>query len=115
MIPEAQRPSRFAHHEELAALAEVLGEYGRMLQVVPEFYNTDITLARVDQLAELSLAHGIPTTFSPLFSQEAYPLGRVTFSAAPAQATATSRTAAASKTMRFISRSFPWLTFRCTR
>lgn len=66
-------PCRFAHYEELDALAAVLGEYGRMLQVVPEFYNTDITLARVDQLAELSLAHGIPTTFSPLFDSAAMP------------------------------------------
>jgi N-acyl-D-aspartate/D-glutamate deacylase len=66
-------PSRFAHHDEIAALAAVLGEYGRMLQVVPEFYDTDITLARVDQLAELSLAHRIPTTFSPLFDSSAAP------------------------------------------
>lgn len=60
-------PSRFAHFEELDALAEVLGEYGRVLQVVPEFYATDICISRVDQLAELSLKHNIPTTFSPLF------------------------------------------------
>jgi N-acyl-D-aspartate/D-glutamate deacylase len=66
-------PSRYAHIEELDALSSVLGEYGRMLQVVPEFYNTDITVARVDQLAELSLAHGIPTTFSPLFDSAAIP------------------------------------------
>ena len=66
-------PSRYAHHDEIDALAAVLGEYGRMLQVVPEFYNTDITVARVDQLAELSLAHGIPTTFSPLFDAAAVP------------------------------------------
>ncbi len=66
-------PSRFAHFEEIDALAAVLGEYGRMLQVVPEFYNTDITLARVDQLAELSLRHGIPTTFSPLFDSAVMP------------------------------------------
>ena len=66
-------PSRFAHHEEIVALAEVLGEYGRMLQVVPEFYNTDLTLARIDQLAELSLAYGIPTTFSPLFDSSRTP------------------------------------------
>jgi len=51
----------------------VLGEYGRMLQVVPEFYNTDITLARVDQLAELSLQYGVPTTFSPLFDSAIFP------------------------------------------
>lgn len=60
-------PSRFAHFEELDALAGVLGEFGRVLQVVPEFYATDISIARVDQLAELSLKHNIPTTFSPLF------------------------------------------------
>ncbi len=66
-------PSRFAHPEETFALASVLGEFGRMLQVVPEFYDTDITLARVDQLAELSLAHQIPTTFSPLFDSAAAP------------------------------------------
>ncbi|MCR9277210.1 MAG: amidohydrolase family protein [Pseudomonadaceae bacterium] len=66
-------PSRWAHFEELDALAAVLGEYGRVLQVVPEFYATDITLARVDQLAELSLKHDIPTTFSPLFDNAATP------------------------------------------
>jgi N-acyl-D-aspartate/D-glutamate deacylase len=51
----------------LDALASVLAEYGRMLQIVPEFYDPDLTIARVDQLAELSLKHGITTTFSPLF------------------------------------------------
>jgi N-acyl-D-amino-acid deacylase len=66
-------PSRFAHHEEVEALCAVLGEFGRMLQVVPEFYNTDITIARVDQLARLSLAHQIPTTFSPLFDSAVAP------------------------------------------
>lgn len=66
-------PSRYAYHDELDALAAVLGEYGRMLQVVPEFFSTDITVARVDQLAELSLRHGIPTTFSPLFDSAAAP------------------------------------------
>ncbi len=66
-------PSRYAHAEELDALAAVLGEFGRMLQVVPEFYNTDLSVARVDQLAELSLQHGIPTTFSPLFDSAAIP------------------------------------------
>src|SRR6185312_447372 len=29
--------------------------------------DADLTIARVDQLAELSLTHNIPTTFSPLF------------------------------------------------
>ena len=66
-------PSRYAFVEELDALAAVLGEFGRMLQVVPEFYNTDITIARVDQLAELSIKHQIPTTFSPLFDSSAMP------------------------------------------
>ena len=66
-------PSRWAHQEELAALAQVLGEFVRMLQVVPEFYNTDLTIARVDQLAELSLKYNIPTTFSPLFDSPANP------------------------------------------
>ncbi|MFU8817570.1 MAG: N-acyl-D-amino-acid deacylase family protein [Pseudomonadales bacterium] len=60
-------PSRYADANELDALASVLGEYGRMLQIVPEFYDGDLTVARVDQLAELSLKHRIPTTFSPLF------------------------------------------------
>ncbi len=54
----------------------VLGEYGRMLQVVPEFYATDLTIARIDQLAELSLKYGIPTTFSPLFDSAATPRER---------------------------------------
>ena len=66
-------PSRFAGFDELDALCAVLGEFGRMLQIVPEFYATDITLARVDQLAELSIKHDIPTTFSPLFDSAATP------------------------------------------
>ena len=65
-------PSRYAAWAELDALAAVLGERGRMLQIVPEFYATDITLARIDQLAELSLKHGIPTT-SPLFDNRLTP------------------------------------------
>ena len=66
-------PSRFAQAEELDALCAVLGEFGRMLQVVPEFYATDITIARIDQLADLSIKHAIPTTFSPLFDTLAVP------------------------------------------
>ena len=67
-------PSRFAPFSELEALAAVLGERGeRMLQVVPEFYDTDITIARIDQLADLSLRHGIPTTFSPVFDSRLTP------------------------------------------
>lgn len=60
-------PSRYADSRELHGLSSVLGEYGRILQIVPEFYDADLTVARVDQLAEISLEHGIPTTFSPLF------------------------------------------------
>lgn len=60
-------PSRYADAHELDALASVLGEYGRMLQIVHEFYDVDITVARVDELAELSIKHNIPTTLSPLF------------------------------------------------
>lgn len=60
-------PSRFADTRELDALAATLSEYGRVLQIVPEFYDPDLNIARIDQLAELSLKHGIPTTFSPLF------------------------------------------------
>ena len=60
-------PSRYADTRELRALCAVLSEYGRILQIVPEFYDTDLNIARVDQLAELSLEFGIPTTFSPLF------------------------------------------------
>jgi N-acyl-D-aspartate/D-glutamate deacylase len=67
-------PSRFAPFAELDALSAVLGERGgRMLQIVPEFYDTDITIARIDQLAELSLKHGIPTTFSPVFDSRFAP------------------------------------------
>jgi N-acyl-D-aspartate/D-glutamate deacylase len=66
-------PSRFAHQSELAALGAVLGERGRILQVVHEFFDTELTCARVEQLAELSLAHQIPTTFSPLFQNRAFP------------------------------------------
>lgn len=60
-------PSRYADQRELHALCEVLGEFNRILQIVHEFYDTDITLARIDQLAEISLKYKITTTFSPLF------------------------------------------------
>lgn len=67
-------PSRFAQFAELDALCAVLGERGgRMLQCVPEFYAVDLTIARIDHLAELSLRHGIPTTFSPLFDSTQAP------------------------------------------
>ena len=66
-------PSRFAQFEELDALCAVLGEFDRMLQVVPEFYAIDLTIARIDQLAELSIKHNIPTNFSPLFDTNQLP------------------------------------------
>jgi len=60
-------PSRYADHAELDALCAVLAEYNRILQVVHEFYDIDLTIGRIDQLAELSLTHKITTTLSPLF------------------------------------------------
>jgi len=59
-------PCRHADANELDALAAVLGEYGRILQIVHEFYDGDVSVARVDELANLSLKHGIPTTLSPV-------------------------------------------------
>ncbi len=72
-IDETYRPvpSRWAGPEELDALAAVLGEYDRVLQIVHEFFDADLTVARVEQLAELSLRHGITTTLSPLFQSDA--------------------------------------------
>jgi N-acyl-D-aspartate/D-glutamate deacylase len=60
-------PSRYADTQELDALCAVLSKHNKILQVVHEFYDTDLALARVDQLAEISLQHGINTTLSPLF------------------------------------------------
>jgi len=60
-------PSRWAQHAELDALCAILGEFGRVLQIVPELYDIDLAVARIDQLAELSLKHGIATTYSPIF------------------------------------------------
>lgn len=72
-IDETYRPvpSRWAAPAELDALAAVLGECGRILQIVHEFFDADLTVARVEQLAELSLRHGITTTLSPLFHSAA--------------------------------------------
>lgn len=66
-------PSRWGGPEELDALAAVLGEYDAVLQIVHEFFDAELTVARVDQLAELSLRHGITTTLSPLFHTTATP------------------------------------------
>lgn len=66
-------PSRWATPAELDALAAVLGEHDAILQIVHEFFDADLTIARVDQLAELSLKHQITTTLSPLFHNSATP------------------------------------------
>ncbi|MEP1124076.1 MAG: amidohydrolase family protein [Ilumatobacter sp.] len=72
-IDESYRPvpSRWAAPEELDALARVLGEHDAMLQIVHEFFDADLTVARVEQLADLSIAHGLTTTLSPLFHSSA--------------------------------------------
>lgn len=66
-------PSRFAEHSELRALCAVLGERGRMLQIVHEFFDPALTVTRVEMLGQLSREFGIPTTLSPLFHSEAMP------------------------------------------
>lgn len=66
-------PSRWAHHNELRALCQVLGQYGRMLQVVHEFFDAGLTVSRVEMLGDLSREFGIPTTLSPLFQTDATP------------------------------------------
>jgi N-acyl-D-aspartate/D-glutamate deacylase len=60
-------PSRYASAAEVDALGSVLAEFDRILQIVNEFYDADLTVARIDQLAEISVKHNITTTFSPLF------------------------------------------------
>lgn len=78
-IDETYRPvpSRWAAPAELDALAAVLGEKAAVLQIVHEFFDADLTVARIEQLAGLSLRHGITTTLSPLFHSDANP-GAVT-------------------------------------
>jgi N-acyl-D-aspartate/D-glutamate deacylase len=66
-------PARLASADELDALCAVLGEHGRVLQAVPEFWNRDLILTRIDMLADLSRKHGIATTFSPVFHSNAQP------------------------------------------
>ena len=66
-------PCRFAEEAELEALCAVLGEQGRMLQIVHEFFDPDLTVTRVEMLGDISRRHGIPTTLSPLFHSNAAP------------------------------------------
>ncbi len=89
-IDESYRPvpSRWAGPEELDSLAAVLGERDRVLQIVHEFFDADLTVARVEQLADLSLRHGITTTLSPLFLSEANRVGVQNVMAAVAAARA---------------------------
>lgn len=64
-------PSRYADQRELNGLCEVLSRHNRILQIVHEFYDADLTVARIDQLADISLRHKITTTLSPLFVNDA--------------------------------------------
>jgi N-acyl-D-aspartate/D-glutamate deacylase len=66
-------PCRWAEHSELEALCAVLGERGRMLQIVHEFFDPGLTVSRVEMLGRLSREYGIPTTLSPLFHSAAAP------------------------------------------
>ena len=66
-------PCRWAEHSELEALCAVLGERGRMLQIVHEFFDAGLTVSRVEMLGKLSREHGIPTTLSPIFHSKAVP------------------------------------------
>ncbi len=68
-------PCRWSEHRELEALCGVLGEYNRMLQVVHEFFDTDLTISRIEMMGDLSRRFGIPTTLSPLFHNAAMPSG----------------------------------------
>ncbi len=44
-----------------------------MLQIVHEFFDAGLTVSRVEMLGQLSRAHGIPTTLSPIFHSKAVP------------------------------------------
>jgi N-acyl-D-amino-acid deacylase len=66
-------PCRLGTMGELDVLCSVLGERGRPLQVLPEFWDADLFCTRIDQMAELSIRHQIPITFSPLFESRAMP------------------------------------------
>ncbi|MGH6780930.1 MAG: amidohydrolase family protein, partial [Sphingomonadaceae bacterium] len=66
-------PARLAEPKELDALCAVLGEFGAILQIVPEFWDADVLCARIDILGDLSRKHNISTTFSPLFDSNASP------------------------------------------
>lgn len=66
-------PCRMAAPEELDALCAVLAERGAVMQIVPEFWDPDLLIARIDILGDLSRKHGIMVSFSPLFDSLAIP------------------------------------------
>ena len=66
-------PCRWAEHSEIETLCAVLGERGRMPQIVHEFFDAGLTVSRVEMLGRLSREYGIPTTLSPLFHSGAAP------------------------------------------
>jgi N-acyl-D-amino-acid deacylase len=75
-------PCRWADSSELEALCAVLGERGRMLQIVHEFFDADLTVSRVEMLGDLSRRYGIATTLSPIFHSSASPNSTDTIMAA---------------------------------
>jgi N-acyl-D-amino-acid deacylase len=70
-VDERRRPvpSRLADTTELQRLGAVLGAAGGMLQSVPEYWDIEAMVRRVDELASLSIGSGCATTFSPLIDQ----------------------------------------------
>ena len=66
-------PARWAEPRELDALCATLGEYGAIMQIVPEFWDSDLLCARIDIMADLSRKHNITVTFSPLFDSNSAP------------------------------------------
>ncbi len=66
-------PCRWSQHSELEALCAVLGEHQRMLQVVHEFFDAELTISRIEMMSDLSRRFCIPTTLSPLFHNSAMP------------------------------------------
>ena len=66
-------PCRLGEADELDALCATLSHFGGTLQVVPEFYDTDLLSARIDILGQLSRRHRINVTFSPLFDSNVNP------------------------------------------
>ena len=66
-------PCRWSQHAELEALCAVLGSRNRMLQVVHEFFDAELTVSRIEMMGDLSRRFGIPTTLSPLFHNSVTP------------------------------------------